>query len=313
MTTPLNIVFMGTPDFAVPSLEGLVAGGHRVSLVVTQPDRPKGRGRKRVAPPVKTAALAAGIDVAQPESLKENAFGRQIAGLAPDAIVVVAFGHMLRRNLLSIPRLGAVNVHASILPRYRGPAPIHWAIINGEAETGVTTMMMDTGLDTGDMLLTARTPIGATDTAADLHDRLAVLGADLLIDTLARLEKGSVTPTIQDHDSATYAPLLKKSDGRIDWHRPAAALGAFVRGMTPWPGAFTFNGKQRLKIFAAEPADTPADAEPGTVVRGFADELRVATGQGGLSILEIQGASGKRMPIRNFLMGAKIPPGTRLT
>lgn len=313
MTSPLNVVFMGTPEFAVPSLEALVQAGHRVSLVVTQPDRPKGRGRRLVPPPVKTAAMAAGIAVIQPEALESPETIAAIADARPDVIVVVAFGRILRPQMLEIARLGAVNVHGSLLPKYRGPAPIQWAIINGEAETGITTMQMDAGLDTGDMLLAAKTPIGPTETAADLHDRLAVMGADLLVETLDGLSAGTIEPIPQDHGQSTYAPMLTKAHGRIDWSRPAAELNAFVRGMTPWPGAFTCAGDQRFKIFASQPLDMTPDAPAGTVIRGFPDELRVSTGKGVLSILEIQGASGKRMAIRNFLMGAKLPPGTLLS
>ena len=312
MTPSLNVVFMGTPGFAVPSLEALVQAGHRVSLVVTQPDRPKGRGRRLVPPPVKTAALDAGMGVIQPQTIRSAETIAAISDAKPDVIVVVAFGRILRPEILKIARLGAVNVHGSLLPKYRGPAPIQWAIIKGEAETGITTMQMDSGLDTGDILLKTKTPIGPTETAADLHDRLAIMGADLLIETLDGLGTNRLKPIAQDHQQSTYAPMLTKADGRLDWNRPAPELNAFVRGMTPWPGAFTWADDQRLKIFASEPLDVAVDAPAGTVIRGFAGELRVATGQGALGILEIQGASGKRMAVRDFLMGAKLPPGTIL-
>lgn len=310
MSGKLSIVFMGTPDFAVPCLKALTDAGHGVSLVVTQPDRPKGRGRRPAPPPVKTAAAEAGIAVIQPESPRESQAMASIAAAKPDLLVVVAYGHILSRALLNMPRLGAINVHASLLPKYRGPAPIQWAIVGGETETGVTTMHMDTGMDTGDILDTATTPIGSTDTAADLHDRLAAMGAALLAKTVDRAAAGALSPTPQDHRQATYAPMLSKADGRIDWQKNAAQLDAFIRGMTPWPGAFTFAGERRLKIFAAAPLDVDADAPPGTVIRGFPDELRIAAGRGALNILEIQGASGKRMGIRDFLMGADLPPGT---
>ena len=313
MSSKPSIVFMGTPEFAVPSIEAVLRAGHPVSLVVTQPDRPKGRGRRLAPTPVKAAAQAAGIRVIQPQCLKSGEAVAQISAAAPDIIVVVAFGHVLRGNILDIPRLGAVNVHGSLLPKYRGPAPIHWAIINGESETGVTTMKMDTGLDTGDMLLKAATPIGPEETTEDLHDRLARMGADLLVETLAGLSSGTLSPEPQDHGEASYAPMLAKAHGRMDWNCSAKELNAFIRGMTPWPGAFTFAGDQRLKVFASEVIDIDVSDKPGTVIRGFPDELRVATGRGALSILEIQGASGKRMAIRVFLMGAKLPPGTVLT
>ncbi|UCF94092.1 MAG: methionyl-tRNA formyltransferase [Desulfobacterales bacterium] len=303
---------MGTPDFAVPSLKALHASDHRVVLVVTQPDRPRGRGRQVFPPPLKTTALSLGYDVIQPDSLRSEALAADLTGLRPDIIVVIAFGHILPDEILSLPRLGAINVHASLLPKYRGPAPIPWAIINGERETGVTTILMDAGLDTGAILLTSKTEISSEDTAASLHDRLALLSARLLIETLAALEANDIQPEAQDHSQATYAPLLTKRDGQIDWGKPAFVLERFVRGMSPWPGAYTFHGVKRLKIFKTKPLALETPAPPGTVIKGFADELRVATGQGTLSILEIQGASGNRLLIKDFLRGYKIPPGTRL-
>ena len=308
-----NIVFFGTPEFAVPCLDALGAAGHEVMLVVTQPDRPKGRGRKMAPPPVKTAALEHGFDLFQPPSVRDPSVTDRLGGLAPDFFVVVAYGGILPEALLSLPKNGAVNVHASLLPHYRGSAPIQWAIINGETRTGVTTMLLDRGMDTGDILLSSETPIHSGDTAATLHDRLAEMGASLLIDTLAAFASGAVNPTPQDHSMATYAPLLKKSDGRIDWDAPAGAIDAFIRGMNPWPGAFTFLGSRRLKLFLATPLETTSEAVPGTVVRGFADELRIAAGKGALSVTEIQGASGKKLPIRDFLQGCPMPPGTVLS
>jgi methionyl-tRNA formyltransferase len=303
---------MGTPHFAVPALKALHKNNYTIPLVVTQPDRPKGRGRKRVSPPVKTEALKLNLSVIQPSSLKTEDFIDQIKHVQPDLFVVAAFGHILTQTLLQLPRIGAINIHASLLPKYRGPAPIQWAIINAERKTGVTTMLMDQGLDTGDILLMAEENILRQDTAATLHDRLAEIGADLLVKTLAQFSKNKITPTPQDHRQATYAPLLKKQDGHIDWQKPSEALEPFIRGVTPWPGAFTFHEGKRLKITKATPILKPISEPPGTVLKAFPDELRVATGKGILSILEIQGPSGKRLAIADFLRGYKLPQGTIL-
>ncbi len=307
-----RIIFMGTPDFAVPALTALNRNGYDVALVVTQPDRPKGRGRKMVEPPVKEAALSMGYDVAQPTSVKTPEFLEKIRNLGPDYFVVVAYGHILRENLLSIPKKGAINIHGSLLPKYRGAAPIHWAIVNGEKETGITTMLMDKGMDTGDMLLLRGIPIGGEETTEGLHDRLKELGADLIIETLEGLESGTVKPVKQDDSKATHAPMLKKTDGEIDWSRPSAAIDALIRGMTPWPGAYSFLNGKRVKIFKARPVGEPSGLEPGSVLPGFSSELRVSTADGCLSIEELQGESGKRLQISEFLKGADIPPDSRM-
>ncbi len=304
---------MGTPDFAVPSLEMLSRQDYDVALVITQPDRPKGRGRKAVPPPVKIKALALNIAVSQPSTLKSDRFADQIKSLQPDFLVVIAFGHILPEKILQLPKFGAINIHASLLPKYRGPAPIHWAIINAEPYTGVTTMFMDKGMDTGDILLTKKEPILPEDTAATLHDRLAKTGAELLIKTLKGFAARKIQSIPQDHSKATYAPLLKKQDGLINWQKPAETLEAFIRGMTPWPGAFTFHNEKRLKIIQAAPISESVSEAPGTVLRAFPDELRVATGKGVLSIQKIQGPSGKRLPIADFLRGYELPTGTTLT
>ncbi len=308
---PFDLVFMGTPDFAVPSLKALCAAGHRIRLAVTQPDRPKGRGRKIAAPPVKAAAAALGIPVIQPPSLRNPAVLQRLREPSADLFVVVAFGHLLREEVLAMPRLGCINVHASLLPRYRGPAPIQWAVINGETVTGVTTMLMDRGLDTGDILLQAEEPIGPEDTAGALHDRLARKGAELLTRTLALIASGAIRPIPQDDGQATYAPLLKKSDGLIDWKKPAALLACFVRGVTPWPGAFTYWRSNRIKVFRASPvAPCPGnEAAPGTVLAAEKDRLVVACGEGALRLLELQNASGSRLPASEFLRGCRIAAG----
>jgi methionyl-tRNA formyltransferase len=311
MANGLNIVFMGTPGFAVPTLEALHGSPHRVAQVVTQPDRPRGRGRKPAPPPVKAAALEMGLPVVQPETIRNPEFLQAVRDLVPDLLVVVAFGQILKPALLEIPRLGAVNIHASLLPKYRGPAPIQWAVINGERETGVTTMFMDPGLDTGDILLTRKETIAREDTAGSLHDRLAVSGAALLLETLDRLK--TLAPIPQQDDESTYAPLLAKADGHIAWERSAEAIDWRVRGVSPWPGAFTFINDRRVKLFKTLPLAEPANWPPGTVEPGFPDELRVATGDGVLSLLELQGESGRRLPVADFLRGFPVPSGTVLT
>ncbi len=313
MADPFNIVFMGTPDFAVPALNTLNENHFNISLVITQPDRPKGRGRKRIPPPVKISADNLRYDIIQPESIKTKSVYDQIAALRPDFFVVVAFGHILSEDLLALPKIDALNIHPSLLPKYRGPAPIQRAILNMEKETGVTIMSLDKGMDSGDILMQKKINISQNDTAGTLHESLATLGADLLINTLKNFKKETINRIPQDHSKATSAPLFKKKDGHINWSRSAEQLEAFIRGMTPWPGAFTFLNKNRIKIFKARPAPISETAPPGTVIKGFENELRIATGDGALSIVEIQGASGKRLDIQNFLRGTKVTPGTMLT
>lgn len=304
---------MGTPDFAVPALHAVHAAGHDIVLVVTQPDRPRGRGRKVEPPPVKKAAEKLGLAVIQPDNLRNENAKQALRAADADLFIVVAFGHLLRESVLRMPKLGCINVHSSLLPKYRGPAPIQWAVINGDTETGVTTMLIDKGLDTGDMLMTAREPIGPSDTAGDLHDRLAQRGADLLVRTLQAFSNGTIRRTPQEHSAATYAPLLKKTDGLIDWKKPAARIEPFIRGMSPWPGAFTFWKNTRLKIYRAEVPAAQRNALPGTVLESRPGHLTVATGDGALSILELQSASGSRLPVSEFLRGFRISPGELLT
>jgi methionyl-tRNA formyltransferase len=310
---PYKILFMGTPDFSVPSLTALHAAGHELVLVVTQPDRPRGRGRKVEPPPVKKASEGLGVAVIQPDSLRDEQVLATLRSSEADFFIVVAFGHLLRESVLKMPKQACINVHASLLPKYRGPAPIQWAVINGDQETGITTMLMDKGLDTGDMLMTAREAIAADDTAGSLHDRLAQRGAELLVRTLEAFADGTIRRSPQDHTRATYAPLLKKTDGLIDWKKPAAQIEPFIRGMCPWPGAFTFWKNMRLKIFKSKVAAMPAAAVPGTVLDGAPGGLTVATGDGALTIVELQGASGSRLPAAEFLRGCRIAPGDSLT
>ncbi len=311
-TTSYRIVFMGTPLFAVPTLDALHESRHHLLKIVTQPDRPKGRGRKITPSPVKERALDLGYGVYQPETIKSTAAHKIISSLEPDIFIVIAFGQIIPKAMLDLPRKGAVNLHASLLPKYRGPAPIQWAIIKGEKETGVTTMRLDEGMDTGDILLSSTMAIRLEDTSATLHDRLAKEGARLILETLDRLADNSVSAVPQDPLHATYAPLLSKKDGHIDWAQPASALENLIRGVTPWPGAFTFCGDMRLKILKARFVNTDTRHPPGTVLSSFPDELRIAAGEGALLIQEIQGASGKCLHTKDFLCGCTIEPGAVL-
>lgn len=308
-----TLIFMGTPDFAVPPLELLHASGFKIPLVVTQPDRPKGRGRGLAAPPVKEAALRLGCEVCQPPKVRDPEFVAQMKVIAPDFMVVVAFGQILPHSILQIPKCGSINIHGSLLPKYRGPAPIQWAILRGERQTGITTMLMDVGIDTGDILLQRAIDIRDDENAEQLRHRLAAMGAEMIVETLRHLLQGTILPHAQKHDEATYAPMLKKEDGRIPWKQSAARLDALIRAMTPWPGAYCFWGEKRLKIIQARAHhDGASQAAPGTVVAGFPDELRVATGHGILLIQQIQVDSGKRMPVKDFLRGHDLVPGSVL-
>ena len=309
MKKKFRIIFMGTPLFSVPALKALHESGYDIARVVTQPDRPRGRGRKVSPSAVKAAALDLGYRILQPTSIKTTEFNDLIARQKPDFLVVIAFGKILPENILALPRKGTINVHASLLPKYRGPAPIQWAVINDDKETGVCTQLMEKELDTGDLLLSIRETIKPDDTAGDLHDRLAVIGATVLIDTLKGLADKTIQPVRQDHSLATYAPMLTKDDGLINWNKPAESIECFIRGVTPWPGAYTFLGDKRLKIFRSQPVETEIAEPPGSILKGFPDELRIATAQGALSIKEIQGASGKRLSVSDFLRGHQITPG----
>ena len=306
----MRIVFMGTPQFAVPSLEALLDAGYDVVGAFTQPDRPVGRGHKLAACPVKEAALRRGVPVYQFERLRSEEGLACLRGLVPDLVVTAAFGQILSQALLDVPRLGTVNVHASLLPAYRGAAPINWCIINGETKTGVTTMLTDAGVDTGDMLLRRETDIGEMETAGELTERLAQMGAELLIETLAGYIAGEITPTKQDERLASRQPMLKKEMGRIDWTRSAAQIACQARGLNPWPCACTGYAGGVLKVYLARPAQ--GEGEPGTVLVASAKEgLIVACGEGALEILEMQAPGGKRMTARAYLAGKKIEPGTK--
>ena len=306
----MRIVFMGTPEFAVPSLKALLDAGYGVVGVFTQPDRPVGRGHKLAACPVKKLAVERGVPVYQFERLRNEEGLACLRALAPDIVVTAAFGQILSQALLDVPKMGTVNVHASLLPAYRGAAPINWCILNGETRTGVTTMLTDAGVDTGAMLLRRETDIGETETAAELSVRLSQLGAELLIETLKGYIAGEIAPTPQDERLASRQPMLKKEMGLIDWTRSAKEIACQARGLDPWPSAYTDYLGGTLKIYRARPA--AGEGEPGTVLRSSAKEgLFVACGEGALEVLEMQAPGGKRMSARAYLAGKKIEPGTR--
>jgi len=309
-TPPWRIVFFGTPSFAIPILEGLLRGPDKVVGVVTQPDREKGRGRKVVISPVKELTLQHGLIPLQPEKAREEAFQEALKHLQPDLMVVVAYGQILPRSVLDVPKYGAVNVHASLLPKYRGAAPIARAILNGEKATGVTTMVMDEGMDTGDILLQAETPIGNEETCEALHDRLAFLGAQLLSETLEKLKAGTIRPIPQDHAKATYAPPLKKEDGHIDWKKEAGEIDRQVRALNPWPGAFTKLAGLLLKVYKGEIREKVPSGKAGAVVWVGSDFIEVETGKGSYLLKEVQLEGRRRMAIREFLSGHPIPVGT---
>lgn len=305
----MRLLFMGTPGFAVPTLRKLLSSRHQVSGVFTQPDRPSGRGRKLAAGPVKQLALQSGLPVYQPERLAQEEWKPLVESTA-DALVVVAYGKLLPSWLFTLPPFGAVNVHASLLPRYRGAAPIPWAIVHGETRTGVTTMRIDRGMDTGDLLLQSGVEIGEEETSVQLGERLAVLGADLLAETLDRLEAGRVRPRPQDPQLASYAPMLKKSDGEIDWSRSARQIFNRVRAFNPWPGAFTRRNRSRLRILKALPV-TPPVQKPvaGSLWRWDSKRALVACGEGWLELLEVQPENHRPLAASDYLNGLRLQAG----
>ncbi|MBC7346077.1 MAG: methionyl-tRNA formyltransferase [Clostridia bacterium] len=310
----MRLVFFGTPAFALPTLEALLESPHRVLGVVTQPDRPKGRRRLLAPPPVKEAAAARGLPIWQPANLREPAFLSLLRGLEPEVAVVVAYGKILPPAVLDLPRHGCINVHASLLPRYRGAAPIHWAVINGESETGVTTMYMAPALDAGDIILQRAVAIGTRETTGALHDRLARLGADLLLETLDLLEAGKAPRRPQDEALASYAPPLQPEDERIDWQWPAAVIFNRVRGLNPWPGAYTTWRGKRLKIWWVEPGALAArEARPGQVLAVGGEGFSVACGSGqALLVKELQPEGKAPMEAAAFVRGYRLAPGEYL-
>ena len=319
----MRIVFMGTPDFSVPALKALVEAGHQVIAVVTQPDKPKGRGKEVQMTPVKIQAMEYGIPVYQPAKVREASFVEVLKGLEADVYVVIAFGQILPKAVLELPKYGCINIHASLLPKYRGAAPIQWCVIDGEGETGITTMMMDVGLDTGDMLEKAVIPIEEKETGGSLHDKLSMAGGDLILSTLKKLEEGTLVRTPQTDEGTCYAKMLTKSLGDIDWNQGAVSIERLIRGLNPWPSAYTMWNGKTIKIWAAdviagrEAADSlsesgvPAETgtAPGTVVCSDKRGLVVCTGGGLLSIRELQMEGKKRMDTPAFLRGYPIPAG----
>jgi methionyl-tRNA formyltransferase len=299
---------MGTPQFAVGSLEACLDVGEVVA-VVTQPDKPKGRGQEVQISPVKALALERGLPVLQPPKIRGTDFAEQLSALGPDVSVVTAYGTILPKDVLEAPKHGSVNVHASLLPRFRGAAPIQWAIAHGDAETGVCLMAMDEGLDTGPVISCARTPIGPDDTSATLHDRLSRLGADLLRSELPRFLRGELPPVPQSTEGVVLAPMIKKEDGELDFRRPAVELERRLRAFTPWPGAFTQLGGALFKVHRAKVAS--GSGEPGTLLSVGAGGIEVACGQGSLVLLDVQPEGKRTMTAAQFLAGRKLEPGTR--
>ncbi len=305
----MKIVFMGTPDFAVPPLEALIDAGHDITAVVTQPDRPKGRGNAMGVSPVKEAAMKAGICVLQPEHARDASFTDEISKLLPDVCVVAAYGQILPPDILDIPRYGCVNIHASLLPRYRGASPIQWAIINGDEESGITTMLMDAGMDTGDILEQKSIKLNPEETGESLEERLSRLGAELILSTLKGLEEGTLIPRPQDASKATVVRKIDKSMGDLNLKDDASRLERLIRGLIPWPGASIMCGGKRLKIWSADAKPSDDTAPAGTVLKASNGELLVQTGRGALAVKELQLEGKKKMDTASFLRGYPLKAG----
>ena len=319
----MRIVFMGTPDFSVPALKALVEAGHQVIAVVTQPDKPKGRGKEVQMTPVKIQAMEYGIPVYQPAKVREASFVEVLQGMEADVYVVIAFGQILPKAVLELPKYGCINIHASLLPKYRGAAPIQWCVIDGERETGITTMMMDVGLDTGDMLEKTVIPIEEKETGGSLHDKLSLAGGALILSTLKKLEEGTLVRTPQTDEGTCYAKMLTKSLGDIDWNQSAVSIERLIRGLNPWPSAYTLWNGKTIKIWSADvttsreaaaflsESGVPSETgiTPGTVVCSDKHSLVVCTGDGLLSVRELQMEGKKRMDTPAFLRGYPIPEG----
>lgn len=307
----ISIIYMGTPDFAVGPLQALCENGFDVKLAVTQTDKKKGRGKKVLPPPVKTVALELGIEVFQPKSIKTSEAIEKLKSYEPDFLIVAAYGQILSKEVLDIPKKGCINIHASLLPKYRGASPIQHAVLNCENETGVTTMLMDEGLDTGDMLYVVKTPISQNDTAGSLHDKLSKAGCEAIVHTINNFD--TIKNQKQDNTKATYAPLLKKEDGHIDWSKKAHEIDAKIRAFNPWPGTFTFYNEDRIKIYDVEITDTLSGSNPGEILKTDSDILSIATGDYNINITDLQSAGKKRMKVSDFLKGYKIVHGMVLT
>lgn len=309
----MRVVFMGTPDFSVATLEAIVKAGHQVTGVVTQPDKPKGRGKNMQFTPVKEKALEYNLPVYQPIRVKEESFVEELRSMQPDVIVVVAFGQILSKDILEMPKYGCINVHASLLPKYRGSAPIQWAVIDGEKESGVTTMQMDEGIDTGDILKKTVVPLDKKETGGSLFDKLADAGAKLLVETLEDVEKGIVTRTKQEDSEATHAKMLDKTLGCIDFSRPAEEIERLIRGLNPWPSAYTGLDGKTLKIWDANVVEKEVDGKPGEIVEVTKENIYVKTGKGLLELEEVQLEGKKRMEAGAFLRGYPVEVGTVLS
>lgn len=305
----MKIVFMGTPEFAVPCLQKIIDEGHEVLAVVTQPDKPKGRGKKLAMPPVKELALKYNIDVYQPVKAREDSFVEKLKEINPELIVVVAFGQILPKSILDIPKFGCVNVHASLLPKYRGAAPLNWVIINGEEKTGVTTMYMDVGLDTGDMILKSEIPLDDEITAGELHDKMMVQGAEVLKDTIDLISKGKAPREKQNDEETCYSPIMDKSLGNIDWSKSATDIHNLIRGVNPWPSAYTTYDKQTMKIWKTKVLDKLSEKTPGTILSVDKNGIEVSTGDKVLQISEIQMSGKKRMIVSEYIKGNDISTG----
>lgn len=305
----MKIVFMGTPEFAVPCLQKIIDEGHEVLAVVTQPDKPKGRGKKLAMPPVKELALKYDIDVYQPVKAREESFVEKLKEINPELIVVVAFGQILPKSILDIPKFGCVNVHASLLPKYRGAAPLNWVIINGEEKTGVTTMYMDVGLDTGDMILKSEIPLDDEITAGELHDKMMVQGAEVLKDTIDLISKGEAPREKQNDEETCYSPIMDKSLGNIDWSKSATDIHNLIRGVNPWPSAYTTYDKQTMKIWKTKVLDKSSEKTPGTIINVDKNGIEVSTGDKALQISEIQMSGKKRMIVSEYIKGNDISTG----
>ncbi len=308
----MKVVYMGTPDFAVGPLEAIIKAGHQVSAVVTQPDKQKGRGREVQMSPVKKCALQYGIPVLQPVKIREEEAIKELSSYPADIFVVAAFGQILPKKVLNMPKFGCINIHASLLPKYRGAAPISWVIINGETETGVTVMQMDEGLDTGDMLLKEKVIIEAKDTGESLHDKLMEAGARLIVEALPKIERGELKPEKQDESLASHVGKISKSLGLVDWEKDAASLERLVRGLNPWPSAYTLYKGKTLKIWEADEGSQEGLGEPGCVTEVGKDFFTVATGDGSLQIRSLQLEGKRRMTVKEFLLGYEVKPGLRL-
>lgn len=297
---------MGTPDFSVPTLQCLIESKHEIVAVVTQPDKPRGRGREIQMTPVKELALSHHLPVYQPQRAKNPEFISEMQALKPDVMVVIAFGQLLSAELLSVPVYGCINIHASLLPKYRGASPIQWAVINGDKESGITTMMMEEGMDTGDILETMKVTLDEKETGGSLFERLSVLGGDLILSTLKRLEEGTLTRTPQVHEQATYVKKISKTFGNIDWSLPAPAIERLIRGLNPWPSAYTHLNGKLLKIWEADVLTGKLSGAAGQILKAFGDELWVQTGNGILNIKSLQLEGKKRMDTAAFLRGYPI-------